>query len=190
MIGWGCDRGGDDRLRRYGNRGARLGARPTTTGALAVSGGPYFENIILTGKRITTNLGSIRDPGHTEPRILAMAAKPGYLTTLGYAARRGIKPMLSGFKSRGFGLQHTHLRYPDRLARLILLIALALYGAVSTGRGGPSQQSGPGRKKRPDCQPAKLARGRLSWFTRGLRRAVKLLLECLPLPKLWRCLIN
>jgi hypothetical protein len=43
---------------------------------------------------------------------------------------------------------------------------------------------------RPHRQPAKLARGRLSWFTRGLRRAIKLLLECLPLPKLWGCLIN
>jgi hypothetical protein len=189
MIGWGCDRGGDDRLRRNGNRGARLGARPTTTGALAVSGGPYFENIILTGKRITTNLGSIRDPGHTEPRILAMAAKPGYLTTLGYAARRGIKPMLSDFKSRGSGLQHTHLRYPDRLARLILLIALALYGAVSTGRGDPANNPAPA-KKPPDRQPAKLARGRLSWLTRGLRRALKPLLQCRPLPKLWRGLIN
>jgi hypothetical protein len=126
MIGWGCDHGGDDRLRRNGNRGARLGARPTTTGALAVSGGPYFENIILTGKRVTTNLGIIRDPGHTEPWIIAMSAKPGYLTTLGYAARWGIEPMFSDFKSRGFGLQQTHLRYPDRLARLILVMSLAL----------------------------------------------------------------
>jgi len=41
-----------------------------------------------------------------------------------------------------------------------------------------------------DFQPAKVARGKLSWFTRGLRRAIKLLLECLPLPKLWRSLIN
>src|SRR3954447_26814836 len=93
-----------------------LGTTRTTTGALALSGGHYFENIILTGKRITTNLGIIRDPGHTEPWIIAMSAKPGYLTTLGYAARWGIEPMFSDFKSRGFGLQQTHLRYPDRLA--------------------------------------------------------------------------
>src|SRR6476620_9305985 len=89
-------------LRLKGNLVARLGATRTTTGALALSGGHYFENIILTGKRITTNLGIIRDPGHTEPWIIAMAAKPGYLTTLGYAARWGIKPLFSDFKSRGF----------------------------------------------------------------------------------------
>ena len=119
-----------------------------------------------------------------------MSAKPGYLTTLGYAARWATEPMFSDFKSRGFGLQQTHLRYPDRLARLILVMALALYWAVSTGIVGPRQQPSPCRKKHPDRRTAKLARGRLSWFTRGLRRAVKLLLECLPLPKLWRCLIN
>ena len=98
--------------------------------------------------------------------------------------------MFSDFKSRGFGLQQTHLRYPDRLARLILVMALALYWAVSTGMWDHANNPVPAEKKRPDRQPAKLARGRLSWFTRGLRRAIKLLLECLPLPKLWRCLIN
>jgi hypothetical protein len=41
--------------------------------------------------------------------------------------------MFSDFKSRGFGLEQTHLRYPDRLARLILVMSLALYWAVSTG---------------------------------------------------------
>ncbi len=45
-----------------------------------------------------------------------MSAKPGYLTTLGYTARWDIEPMVSDFKSRGFGLEQTHLRYPDRLA--------------------------------------------------------------------------
>ncbi len=146
MICWCCDRGWDYRLRLKGNLVARLGATRTTTGALALSGGHYFENIILTGKRITTNLGIIRDPGHTEPWIIAMAAKPGYLTTLGYAARWGIEPMFSDFKSRGFGLEQTHLRYPDRLARLILVMALALYWAVSTGMWDQANNPTPAEK--------------------------------------------
>ena len=111
MICWCGDRGWDYRLRLKGNLVARLGATRTTTGALALSGGHYFENIILTGKRITTNLGIIRDPGH-RPWIIAMSAKPGYLTTLGYAARWGIEPMFSDFKSRGFGLQQTICAIP------------------------------------------------------------------------------
>jgi DDE family transposase len=146
MICWCCDHGWDYRLRLKGNLVARLGTTRTTTGALALSGGHYFENIVLTGKRITTNLGIIRDPGHTEPWIIAMSAKPGYLTTLGYAARWGIEPMFSDFKSRGFGLQQTHLRYPDRLARLILVMALALYWAVSTGMWDQANNPAPAEK--------------------------------------------
>jgi hypothetical protein len=133
VIRWCCERGWDYRLRLKGNLVARRGATKTTTGALALSGGHYFERVVLTGKRVTTNIGIIRDPGHTEPWIIAMSVKPGYLTTLGYSARWGIEPMFSDFKSRGFGLEQTHIQYPDRLARLILVMSLALYWAVSTG---------------------------------------------------------
>jgi hypothetical protein len=44
--------------------------------------------------------------------------------------------LFSDFKSWGFGLEQTHIQYPDRLARLILVMSLALYWvswAVSTG---------------------------------------------------------
>ena len=133
MIRWCRDRGWDYRLRLKGNLLARWGATKTTTGGLALSGGHDFEAVALTGQRVTTNIGIICDPGHAEPWIIAMSAKPGYLTTLDYAARWGIEPMFSDFKSRGFGLEQTHLRYPDRLSRLILVMSLALYWAVSTG---------------------------------------------------------
>jgi hypothetical protein len=133
MIRWCCDHGWDYRLRLKGNLLARWGATRTTTGGLALAGGHSFEAVALTGKRVITNIGIIRDPGHAEPWIIAMSAKPGYLTTLGYADRWGIEPMFSDFKSRGFGLEQTHIQYPDRLARLILVMSLALYWAVSTG---------------------------------------------------------
>ena len=133
MIRWCCDRGWDYRLRLKSNLVARCGTTKTTTGDLALSGSHYFEAVALTGQRVTTNIGIIRDPGHAEPWIIAMSAKPGYLTTLGYADRWGIEPMFSDFKSRGFGLEQTHIQYPDRLARLILVMSLALYWAVSTG---------------------------------------------------------
>jgi hypothetical protein len=116
MIRWCRDRGWDYRLRLKGNLLARCGTTRTTTGALALAGGHYFEAVVLTGQRVTTNIGIIRDPGHAEPWIIAMSAKPGYLTTLGYADRWGIEPMFSDFKSRGFGLEQTHIQYPDRLA--------------------------------------------------------------------------
>ena len=116
MIRWCRDRGWDDRLRLKSNRVARWGTTTTTTGGLALSGGHAFEAVVLTGKRVTTHIGIIRDPGHGEPWIIAMAAKPGYHTTLGYAERWGIEPIFSNFKSREFGREQIHIQYSDRLA--------------------------------------------------------------------------
>ena len=47
--------------------------------------------------------------------------------------------MFSDFRSRGFGIQDTHIHYPDRLGRLILVMSLALYWAVSTGMWDAAQ---------------------------------------------------
>ena len=82
-----------------------------------------------------------------------MSVKPGYLTTLGYADRWGIEPMFSDFKSRGFGLEQTHLRYPGRLARLILVMSLALYWAVSTGLWDQLNNPTPVEKKDRNVSP-------------------------------------
>src|SRR3954467_8852686 len=46
---------------------------------------------------------------------------------------RPTRPMFSDFKSRGFGLEDSQIRFPGRLDRLILVMALALFWAVSTG---------------------------------------------------------
>jgi hypothetical protein len=155
MIAWCRDRGWDYRLRLKGNLTARLGSRTQTTGELALSGVNYFENIALTAKRVTTNIGIIRDPGHPEPWIIAMSATPGYLSTLAYADRWGIEPMFSDFKSRGFGIEQTHLHYPDRLGRLILVMALALYWAVSTGMWDQANNPTPAEKKDQTVSPEK-----------------------------------
>jgi hypothetical protein len=45
--------------------------------------------------------------------------------------------MFSDFKSRGFAIEDTQLRYADCLARLILVMSLALYVAVSPASGTP-----------------------------------------------------
>jgi hypothetical protein len=76
MIRWCRDRGWDYRLRLKGNLVARWGATRTTTGDLALAGGHYFEAVTLTGQRAMTNIGIIRDPGHAEPWIIAIAC-PG-----------------------------------------------------------------------------------------------------------------
>jgi hypothetical protein len=187
LIGWCQERAWDYRLRLKGNLVVIDGTDRTTTGKCARDRVYSLENVELTGRWARTHIGIIQDPGHAEPWIIAMSEPPTYLRTLEYSQRWGIEPMFSDFKSRGFGIEDTQLRYPDRLDRLILVMALALYGAVSTGQAvhhpTPSEKS-------PADQPRKVARSRTSWFTRGLRRIVKLMQLCLPLPQLWSVLLN
>ena len=84
-----------------------------------------------------------------------MSEKPGYLRTLEYSARWGIEPMFADFKSRGFGIEDTQLRYADRLDRLILVMALALYVAVSTGQWDAVHHPTPSEKKVPPISSEK-----------------------------------
>src|SRR4051794_35219545 len=79
----------------------------------------------------------------------AMSERPGYFPPLEYSARWGIEPMFSDFKSRGSGIEDTQLRYADRLDRLILVMALALYVAVSTGQWDAVHWPTPSEKKVP-----------------------------------------
>src|SRR4051794_20120952 len=104
---------------------------------------------------------------------------------LDYARRWGIEPMFSDFKTRGFGLEDSQIRYPDRLARLILVMTLALYLAVSTGQWDALHHATPAERRRPDQQPKRVLRSMTSWFTRGLRRIANLLQTLQPFPQLW-----
>ncbi len=162
LIRWCQDYGWDYRLRLKGNlltwpdaertrKALRacpsgIGSRKATTGELALSGARYSQGVALTGKRVSTNIGIIHDPGHAEPWIVAMSAEPSYLSTLEYSRRWGIEPMFSDFKSRGFGIQDTQIQYSDRLGRLILVMSLALYWAVSTGMWDAAENLTPNEK--------------------------------------------
>ena len=50
-----------------------------------------------------------------------------------YGMRWGIEAMFSECKARGFGITQSQIKRPDRLACLILVLAIAMYWAVSTG---------------------------------------------------------
>ena len=56
--------------------------------------------------------------------------------------------MFSDFKCRGFGLENSQLQRVDRMDRLILIMTLALYGAVSTGMWAAENAALPVEKKR------------------------------------------
>jgi hypothetical protein len=114
-----------------------------------------------------------------------MSDRPGCLTTLDHARRWGVAPTLSDFKSRGFGLGDTQIRYPDRLGRLVLVMALAIHCAASTGLWDRTNHPLPAEVRPVRKQPRKVARSRTSWFTRGLRRIAGLLQAALPMAALW-----
>jgi hypothetical protein len=147
LIGWCQEQTWDYRLRLKGNLTVLDGTGKTTTAACAKDRVFYLENVELTAKRARTHIGIIHDPGHSEPWIIAMSEPPGYLRTLEYSQRWGIEPMFSDFKSRGFGVEDTQIRYADRLDRLILVMSLALYWAVSTGRWDAVHHATPDEKK-------------------------------------------
>jgi Transposase DDE domain len=147
LIAWCQERGWGYWLRLKGNLLVDDGTGKTTTGACAKGKRFYLEDVELTAKRARTHLGIIHDPGHAEPWIIAMSERPGYLRTLEYGQRWGIEPMFSDFKSRGFGIEDTQIRYADRLDRLILVMALALYWAVSTGQWDALHHATPSEKK-------------------------------------------
>jgi hypothetical protein len=147
LISWCQDRQWDYRLRLKGNLVVRDAEDRMTTGQLAKDRVFALENVQLTARKATTNIGIIHDPEHAEPWIIAMSATPGYLKTLDYSARWAIEPMFSDFKSRGFGVEDTQIQHPDRLARLLLVMALAIYTAVSTGQWDAKTNPTPAEKK-------------------------------------------
>ena len=173
----------DYRLRLKGNLRARVEGEAPASLARIAGIKPYLPGVELTAKRVLTNIGVIHDPGHPEPWIVAMSGEPTYLSTLDYSHRWSIEPMFSDFKSRGFGLDDTQIRYPDRLARLVLV--MALYCAVSTGLWDQARHPSPAEAKPARKRPKNVARSRTSWFTRGLRCIARLFQSTLPMPALW-----
>jgi Transposase DDE domain len=153
LIAWCQERAWDYRLRLKGNLVVRDACGRTLTGCLAKDRVFALEDVRLTAREATTNIGVIHDPGHAEPWIIAMAATPGYLKTLEYSSRWAIEPMFSDFKSRGFGVENSQIQHPDRLARLLLVMALAIYTAVSTGLWDAQTNPTPAEKKASSISP-------------------------------------
>lgn len=108
-----------------------------------------LKGVELTAKRVRTNVGMVHEDGHPEPWFIAMSDAPTTARTFDYGLRWGIEAMFSDFKSRGFGLESSQLQRTDRMDRLILVMTLALYWAVSTGMWAVENTALPAEKKRP-----------------------------------------
>ena len=118
-----------------------------TTGQVAKSGLCALEDAQFHKTSITTHIGILHEPGHSEPWMIAMDCKPSQYKILDHSMRWGIECLFSDFKSKGFSITKTQIKKPDRIERLILVLTIALYWAVSTGMK-PHEKKRPGRPKK------------------------------------------
>lgn len=143
-----CEQAGwDYRLRLKSNLKVSVEGEELTIGALAKRYDSFYPAVRLTSKRVRTNVAFVRDADHPEPWSLAMKERPSHVEGLKYAQRWSIEAMFSDFKSRGFGLEDTQLRYPDRLERLLLVMSLRMWWAVVAGEHDRANSPMPYEKK-------------------------------------------
>jgi hypothetical protein len=149
LFAWLHRHGWRYRLRLKGNLLADPGhGEETTTGALARGVKErYLPQVRLFADGVLTNLGILHEVGHEEPWIIAMECTPTPAAVLDYGARWAIEPTFSDFKSRGFDLQTSQLEHANRLERLILIRALAMYWCVHVGRDDTLHRPTPLEKK-------------------------------------------
>ena len=133
LVGWCQTQGWDYRIRLKSSNIMHNQGGQITTGEAAQAGLCSLENARFNEKDVTTNIGILHESGHSEPWIIAMSQTPSKARVLDYGLRWGIEPMFSDFKSRGFDITKTQLIHADRIERLILILTIALYWAVSTG---------------------------------------------------------
>ena len=132
----------------------------------------------LGNSLVKTSIYMIKADQKDEPWIIAMDGEPTKEKTLQYGKRWGIEPMFSDLKSRGFNITKTRLRHCDRIERLILCAAAALYFCI-----GLAAQLKP---YWDDFSEAKAKRSKLAPFQFGLRQFIFLWKNRVLMPKFWR----
>jgi Transposase DDE domain len=133
LIHYCRDKGWDYRLRLRNNINVFYKLNEYKLKDLQNIGLHFLKDVCLTNLHQQTNIGIIQEEGHEEPWIIAMNKTPSFYTTFDYGMRWAIEPMFSDFKSRGFGLTSTHLTYPDRVERLVLIMAIGMIWATLSG---------------------------------------------------------
>jgi hypothetical protein len=147
LITWCRQHGWGWRLRLKQDLLVFEGGGETSLAARFAGGAHLLSDIELTEKRVVTNVAMVHEPGHREPWIIALSEPPTVHRAFDYGLRWGIEAMFSDFKTRGFGLEDSHLERSDRMTRLILVMALALFWAVSTGMWDAVHNATPDEKK-------------------------------------------
>src|SRR3954471_2019033 len=147
LIAWCRDHGWGWRLRCKQDLRVFDHGGETTLAECFARGEHRLEDVELTGKRARTHVAMLHAEGHAEPWIIAMSDRPTPGRARDYGLRWGIEAMFSDFKTRGFNLEASQIERTDRLDRLVLVVALALYWAVSTGMWDALENRAPAEKK-------------------------------------------
>jgi hypothetical protein len=149
LFSWLHEQQWQYRLRLKGNLLVDIGCRDIgTTGQLAEGRRERYEpDARLFGSGVPTSIGVLHEAGHKEPWIIAMDCLPTEAAVRDYGSRWAIEPLFSDFKTRGFGLEDTHLEAPDRLARLMLIMAMGMYWCVKAGQADAIDNPTPTEKK-------------------------------------------
>ena len=93
--------------------------------------------------------------------------------------------VFSDLESRGFDRESSQLRKADRIERLLLGLAIAIYWAVSTGMWDQQTNALAAERKTQDQRPPRCFRSWLSLFTRGRRRLKACIATALAPPPFW-----
>ena len=99
-----------------------------------------------------------------------------------YAKRFKIETMFSDKKSRGFNIQKSHLRHPERIARLLLAVALSYIWIVYMGASVADDEDKRSLIDRPNRTDKSLFRLGLDWLTHALTRDLAFDVHFHPLP--------
>lgn len=153
------------RIRLKGNLILKHEGGEIKTGELLKFGLKGIERAELNESGVVTNIGLLHEKGHEEPWIIAMDCKPSLGKVLDYGMRWGIEALFSDMKTRGFGISKTQLKESARIERLMLILALATYWAVSTGMVPTEHQAQPSKKKRREASSHSSNKGFEDCFT-------------------------
>src|ERR1051325_1032435 len=153
LIAWCRAQGWDWRLRLKQDLLVFEQGGETPLAACFARGEHLLRDVELTEQRVRTHVAMVHEAGHPEPWMIALSQAPSVHTAFDYGLRWGIEAMFSDFKSRGFGLEDSQIRLPGRLDRLILVMRLALFWAVSPGMGDAENRP-PRAEKTPATNPA------------------------------------
>lgn len=148
LIGWCREQGWGWRLRCKQSLIVLDGnGEETTLGACFARGERLLSDVLVTRKQARTNIAMIHQKGHAEPWIIALSDPPTAEHARDYRLRWGIEAMFSDYKTRGFNLEASQIERTDRLDRLVMVLSLALYWAVSTGMWDAIENPRPAEKK-------------------------------------------